>query len=111
MLVCASLHNFAHETAGAACTRHSLHPPFAAGDKRRNSGASRREDAWSWLASYSLMARMALMIGKQRISQQLRLLRRDRVADGDGAAGDHLGIDPAFVVAEPAHQSGRDVEV
>src|SRR6267143_3808216 len=26
MLVCVSLHNFAHETVGAASTRHSLHP-------------------------------------------------------------------------------------
>src|ERR1700737_662128 len=26
MLVCVSLHNFAHETAGAARTRSSLHP-------------------------------------------------------------------------------------
>ena len=36
--------------------------------------------------------------------QQLRLLRRDRIADADAAAGDHLGIDPAIAVAEPALQ-------
>ena len=35
----------------------------------------------------------------------------DRIADADGAAGDHLGIDAAFVVAEAAHQRLRDVEV
>src|SRR5471032_286429 len=33
------------------------------------------------------------------------------IADANGAAGDHLGIDPALVVAEAAHQRGRDVEV
>src|ERR1700756_3841639 len=30
MLVCVSLHNFAHETAGAACIRHSPLPRFGA---------------------------------------------------------------------------------
>src|SRR3979409_1873041 len=29
MLVCVFLCNFAHETAGAACTRHSLRPLFS----------------------------------------------------------------------------------
>src|SRR5947208_319592 len=43
MLVCASLRNFAHEIAGAARTRHSLYPLYVEGDKRRNSGALRRE--------------------------------------------------------------------
>jgi hypothetical protein len=28
MLVCAKVHILAHETAGAACTRHSLRPLF-----------------------------------------------------------------------------------
>src|SRR5439155_20285303 len=32
-------------------------------------------------------------------------------ADADSAAGGHLGIDTAFVVAEAAHHRGRDVEV
>ena len=37
-------------------------------------------------------------------SQQLRLLRRDRIVGADRAALDHLGIDPAIGVAEPALQ-------
>ena len=45
------------------------------------------------------------------LSQQFRLLRRDRIADGNIAAGDHLGIDSAIGVAEPAHQRLRDREI
>src|SRR5690349_8681491 len=44
-------------------------------------------------------------------SQQLRLLRRDRVVDADRAAGDHLGVDAAVCMAEPALQRRRDGEV
>src|SRR5712675_2079401 len=43
--------------------------------------------------------------------RQLRLFDRNRVANADAAAGDHLGIDPAIAMAEPALQRGRDVEV
>ena len=43
--------------------------------------------------------------------QQLRLLRRDRIVGADRAALDHLGIDPAIGVAEPALQRLRDGEV
>src|SRR5947209_18514674 len=43
--------------------------------------------------------------------QQLRLFRRDRIAGADGAARDHLGIDPAVGMAEPALQRLRDGEV
>src|SRR5438270_9667692 len=49
MLVCASLRNFAREIAGAARTRHSLYPLYVEGDKRKNSGALRREDVELWL--------------------------------------------------------------
>ena len=42
---------------------------------------------------------------------QLRRFGRDRIADANGAAGGHLGIDTAFVVAETAHHGGREVEV
>jgi hypothetical protein len=48
MLVCALLVLIAHETAGAACTRHSLHP-LIEGDRLANLGrvAPRdREDAF-----------------------------------------------------------------
>jgi hypothetical protein len=46
MLVCVSLHTFAHETAGAARTRHSLRPLFSwAPMILHRSGASRREMA------------------------------------------------------------------
>src|ERR1700694_5750486 len=34
-----------------------------------------------------------------------------RFANLDSAASDHLGIDAAFVVAEPAHQCSGDIEV
>ena len=57
----------------------------------------RREDT-----SYGLIVRTTLMIGKRTISQQLRLLRRDRVTDRNIAVSDHLGVDAALVVAEPA---------
>src|SRR3989442_9499626 len=43
--------------------------------------------------------------------QQPRLLRRDHLAVADLAARDHLGIDPAIGVAEPALQRLRDGEV
>jgi hypothetical protein len=48
MLVCASLCIFAHETAGAACTRRSLRPPLG-GSFMHASGALRREIAKSYL--------------------------------------------------------------
>src|SRR5216683_952555 len=33
------------------------------------------------------------------------------IAGGNSAAGDHFGIDAAFVVAEVTHQRVRDVEI
>ena len=44
-------------------------------------------------------------------SQQLRLLRRDRITVADAAAGDHFGVDAAVGVAEPALQRLRDGKV
>src|SRR5258705_13128245 len=44
-------------------------------------------------------------------SHQLRLLRRNRIASTNGAAGDHLGIDAAIGVAEPALQRLRDGKI
>ena len=50
MLVCATLYIIAHETAGAASTRHSLHPPFSKeGSFQQTSGAMGRENAESYL--------------------------------------------------------------
>src|SRR5450432_487692 len=43
-------------------------------------------------------------------SNLLRLFGYNRIVDGNRAAGDHLGIDPAFVVAEVTHQCMRDGE-
>src|ERR1700710_192828 len=44
MLVCVFFaHLCTHETAGAACTRHSLLPPFGRGRLKQASGAPRRE--------------------------------------------------------------------
>src|SRR5207249_10315222 len=43
--------------------------------------------------------------------QQLRLFRRDPVARADRTALDHLGIDPAIGVAEPALQRLRACKV
>src|SRR5262249_23629671 len=43
--------------------------------------------------------------------QQFQLLRRDRIAGTHAAALDHLGIDPAVGMAEPALQRLRDGEV
>ena len=45
MLVCVFCALFAHETAGAACTRHSLLPLLRGTRFRQTSGASRREIA------------------------------------------------------------------
>src|SRR5260370_13975948 len=46
MLVCVFSHNFAHETAGAARTRHSLLPLFGGTDRsQQSSGKSCREKA------------------------------------------------------------------
>src|SRR5580700_9903824 len=48
MLVCVFLHNFAHETAGAARTRHSPRPLISRRESfGHNSGASRRGNAKS----------------------------------------------------------------
>jgi len=52
--VCSCAHFYAyiaHETAGAACTRHSLHPPFSEGGDKfmQASGVMRRENAKSYL--------------------------------------------------------------
>ena len=44
MLVCVSSHNFAHETAGAASTRHSLRPLSGRNDLQ-SPGESRRGNA------------------------------------------------------------------
>src|SRR5882757_5342687 len=44
-------------------------------------------------------------------SQQLRPFRCNRIANADGAAGGHLGINAAVGVGEAAHQRERDVEV
>src|SRR5512132_1683499 len=50
MLVCVSSHNLAHETAGAARTRHSLLPLFFRGTAsckpRADHAARRRSHAW-----------------------------------------------------------------
>src|ERR1700689_2579028 len=54
---------------------------------------------------------MSFMIGKRTMSYQLRLFRDDRIADANGAAGDHLGIDTAVGVPEAAHQCLRNVEI
>jgi hypothetical protein len=46
--VCSCAHflvHLAHETAGAARTRHSLHPPIFEGDPYQDSGVLRREIA------------------------------------------------------------------
>src|ERR1700736_2907147 len=48
-----SLHTFAHETAGAASTRHSLRPLFCGRMILQTSGASRREIAESYLSTSS----------------------------------------------------------
>src|SRR5665213_3965763 len=40
-----------------------------------------------------------------------RLFRDDRIADADGAPGDHLRIDTAVGVPEASHQRLRNVEV
>ena len=51
--------------------------------------------------------------GRTRVphSQKLRLFRRNRVAHRNAASGNHFGIDPALVMAEPVHQCLRDGEV
>src|SRR5882757_6432234 len=41
MLVCATLSTIARETAGAACTRHSLRPLFREGGTKSKSRAKR----------------------------------------------------------------------
>src|ERR1700686_1198071 len=54
MLVCAFLHNFARETAGAARTRLSLRPLFEVGGKKQQTpGETRRGIAKVWLNSCS----------------------------------------------------------
>jgi hypothetical protein len=46
MLVCAFFVHLAHETAGAACIRHSLRPLFLKGERYlQTSDAMRRENA------------------------------------------------------------------
>jgi hypothetical protein len=45
MLVCVLFALFAHETAGAASTRHSLLPLFEGKEFQQTSGAGRREKA------------------------------------------------------------------
>src|SRR6267154_2772574 len=46
MLVCVFLCSFAHETAGAACTRSSLRPPYSGGATfLQTSGEPRRGNA------------------------------------------------------------------
>src|SRR6476660_7414664 len=49
MLVCAFFVHLAHETAGAACTRHSLLPLIERDSVMETSGRSRREKAKSCL--------------------------------------------------------------
>ena len=49
--------------------------------------------------------------GGGRAAAGLRRLDADRVADGDRAALDHLGIDAAIGVAEGVHQRARDRQV
>ena len=50
MLVCAFLHNFARETAGAARTRLSLRPLFDEGERQTQTpGETRRGIAKVWL--------------------------------------------------------------
>src|SRR5690349_19833330 len=63
------LHTFAHETAGAASTRHSLRPLFLGGPVINSSGVSRREIA----ESYSVEA--ASLRAK-------RLVRRSSTSEG-----------------------------
>src|SRR5260370_18247257 len=75
---------------------------------------SRSEKRTTWSpVSRSAMPTRAGRGGRGRVppSPQLRLFRCNRIANADGAAGGHLGIDPAFGVTEAAHQRVRDVEV
>ncbi len=42
----------------------------------------------------------AAILSSRQWLEQLRLLRRNRIADGNGAARDRLGMDAAFVATE-----------
>ena len=63
--------------------------------------------------AYVMPTRLSCERGARRCVHGLQqwLLQRDRIADRNRAARDHLGIDAAFVVAEPPHQRLRDSEV
>jgi hypothetical protein len=62
MLVCVFLHNFAHETAGAARIRLSLRPLFVEGEEfsLQTSGGSRRGNAAPRLQFGSLKIESAI---------------------------------------------------
>src|SRR5258705_7306162 len=76
MLVCVSLRTFAHETAGAACTRHSL-LPLLLGEEvfQQSSGAWRRENAELCLQHAAVIASAAKQSMVQRGDRWIASLR------------------------------------
>jgi hypothetical protein len=64
MLVCVSLRTFAHETAGAARTRHSLRPLFLGEMFLYDSGGVRREIAASRLTLMIIATARVAKIGE-----------------------------------------------
>src|SRR6266542_6401204 len=92
----------------------ALYPSLPATNaKRLRKGAqATKQSTLSWCGDVDCFASLAMTwIGPGVELQQLRLFRRDRIVGTDRAAGDHLGIDPAVAVAEPALQRLRNGEV
>src|SRR5258707_6490963 len=57
MLVCALLHNFARETAGAARTRLSLRPLFEESVKKQQTSGALRGESYTHVLKPSLRAK------------------------------------------------------
>src|SRR5712671_4139348 len=113
MLVCALSVHTAHETAGAARTRHSLRPLISKGEKTlQTSGATRRGNTNSCLSSLRGALAMKQSILSLPHDGLLRLLSRGLVLDDVPVLGEHaivhahdVGDDPRrrqAVTTEPA---------
>jgi hypothetical protein len=91
MLVCVFVHSFAHETAGAASTRHSLRPLiFWANDFGKTSGAPRRENVDTHSIVIARLDRATQYAAASRLSSGVSGILDRPVKPGDDLGGDKI---------------------
>src|SRR5262249_18547848 len=94
-------------TRGRGCNQHPVFPApslFRGTKSMQSSGKNASREC-------ETMSFAAIAPRDDDASRERRVFHRNLVAHCNLAAGNHLGIDAAFVVAELAHQRLRNLEV